>query len=165
MTQIHKHFTLSIVKSWMLQEKPSSSITMDISKSDNKIKTTCNIWNNHIFGLCPPSSVLKRQCFGNWICFRPQVTWWGHLLCCVRYKELTSVTGLSYVLSLQYNILYSSDRSPQPSSVYHSVNCRLGHMFFSYIVQGVHKVLAQILTLITLDVNMIETHCKRHIKA
>jgi hypothetical protein len=32
-------------------------------------------------------------------------------------------------------------------------------------IQGVHKVLVQLLTLITLDVHMIETHCKRYIKA
>jgi hypothetical protein len=34
-----------------------------------------------------------------------------------------------------------------------------------YNVQSVHKVLLQLLTLITLDVNMIETHCERYIKA
>jgi hypothetical protein len=32
-------------------------------------------------------------------------------------------------------------------------------------IQGEHKVLVQILTLISLDVHIRETHCKRHIKA
>jgi hypothetical protein len=36
------------------------------------IVCTQNYWG---FGLCPLSGILEagKQCFGNWICFRPQV--------------------------------------------------------------------------------------------
>jgi hypothetical protein len=37
----------------------------------------CNTQNDWVFGLCPSSGILKirKQRFGNWICFRPQVRW------------------------------------------------------------------------------------------
>jgi hypothetical protein len=48
-------------------------------------------WKTHVFGLCSLSNVLKTR-FGKWICFRPHVKLWAHLLCWDPQKELASIT-------------------------------------------------------------------------
>jgi hypothetical protein len=53
----------------------------------------CFSWKNHVYGLCPSSSVFpKTQCFGNWICFHLHLKRRWPLLCWVPLKELALIT-------------------------------------------------------------------------
>jgi hypothetical protein len=64
--------------------------------------STQNYWS---FGLCPSSAILKtrEQCFGNWICFCPEVRGARHLLGWV--SSITSVSGWKQIQFSECHVL------------------------------------------------------------
>jgi hypothetical protein len=53
----------------------------------------------------------RTKCFGNGICFRPQVKAWRLLLSCVRYNEPTSITRLDLKLAISNGPITVAARS------------------------------------------------------
>jgi hypothetical protein len=73
-------------------------LVSDISSGNTNnwcVSYIIHIQNYWVSGFRPPSGIpnTRKQRFGNWICFRPQVKGERHLRCWVPHKELTSITG------------------------------------------------------------------------